>query len=265
VHTWLPDTHTEAPTAGSVVLAGLLLKTGVYAIFRFAMPLFPQAASLLTPLMLILGVGGLFYAAWIALAQTDIKRLVAYSSIAHMGLAIIGIVIWNAVALSGAILQMINHGLSTSALFIMVGMLDERIHSRDFAVLGGLWSKMPVFSAFFLLFALSSLGLPGLNNFVGEMLVLVGVFKAKPVIAVLGFAGIVFGVIYILRMVQDSLFGEPRAEHVLWDVNPRELVILGVLALAVLSIGLHPGPVLKVLEHPVQMMIQQPTQMASIW
>ena len=265
VHTWLPDTHTEAPTAGSVVLAGLLLKTGVYAIFRFAMPLFPHGAQTLTPLLLILAVGGLFYAAWIALAQTDIKRLVAYSSIAHMGLAIIGIVIWNAVALSGAILQMINHGLSTSALFIMVGMLDERLHSRDFAVLGGLWSRMPVFSAFFLLFALSSLGLPGLNNFVGEMLVLVGVFRAKPVIAILGFAGIVFGVIYILRMVQDSLFGEPRAEHVLWDVNPREVVILGVLALAVLFIGLHPGPVLQLLDQPIQTMLQQTTQVASIW
>lgn len=262
VHTWLPDTHTEAPTAGSVVLAGLLLKTGVYAIFRFAIPVFPHAAQTLAPLLLVLGVGGLFYAAWIALAQTDIKRLVAYSSIAHMGLAIIGIVIWNAVALSGAILQMVNHGLSTSALFILVGMLDERLHSRDFAVLGGIWSKMPVFSAFFLLFALSSLGLPGLNNFVGEVLILVGVFKANWPVAVLGFAGIVFGVIYILRMVQDSLFGEPRAEHVLWDLNFREVVTLGVLAAAVLFIGLHPGPVLQLLEQPVQLMTQQTAQVA---
>jgi NADH-quinone oxidoreductase subunit M len=262
VHTWLPDTHTEAPTAGSVVLAGLLLKTGVYAIFRFAIPFFPSGAQALGPLLLILGVAGLFYAGWIALAQADIKRLVAYSSIAHMGMAIIGIVIWNAVSLSGAILQMINHGLSTSALFIMVGMLDERIHSREFAVLGGIWSKMPVFSAFFLLFALSSLGLPGLNNFVGEMLILVGTFKANWPVAVLGFVGIVFGVIYILRLVQDSLFGQPRAEHVLWDVNFREVVILGVLALSVLFIGLHPGPVLKVLDHPVQMMTQQTAQVA---
>ncbi len=262
VHTWLPDTHTEAPTAGSVVLAGLLLKTGVYAIFRFAIPFFPQGAHYLVPLLLVLGIGGLFYAGWIALAQADIKRLVAYSSIAHMGMIIIGIVIWNAVTLSGAVLQMINHGLSTSALFIMVGMLDERLHSRDFAVMGGLWSKMPVFSAFFLLFALSSLGLPGLNNFVGEMLILVGAFKANWLVAVLGFVGIVFGVIYILRMVQDSLFGEPRAEHLLWDVNSREVVILGALALAVLGIGLHPGPVLQVLDQPVQMMLQQTTQVA---
>ncbi|HEY9074194.1 MAG TPA: NADH-quinone oxidoreductase subunit M, partial [Desulfobaccales bacterium] len=262
--TWLPDTHTEAPTAGSVVLAGLLLKTGLYAIFRFAIPLFPQAANLLAPLLLILGLGGLFYAGWIALAQADIKRLVAYSSIAHLGLVVIGIVIWNSVALSGAVLQMINHGLSTSALFIMIGMLDERIHSRDFAVLGGLWNKMPVFSAFFLLFALSSLGLPGLNNFVGEVLILVGLFQAKPVIAVLGFVGIVFGVIYILRMVQDTLFGQPRAEHVLWDVNSREIVILSALALAMLFIGLHPGPVLALLDQPIQTMLHQTTQVACL-
>jgi len=265
VHTWLPDAHTEAPTAGSVVLAGLLLKTGIYALLRFAMPLFPNATRLLGPLLLFLGVGGLFYAAWIALAQTDIKRLVAYSSISHMALMVIGLVVWNSITLSGALLQMVNHGLSTSALFIMVGMLDERIHSRDFAVLGGLWGKMPLFSVFFLLFALSSLGLPGLNNFVGEMLILVGVFKARPVIAILGFMGIVFGVIYILRMVQDALFGEPRAEHFLWDVNFREVAILGVLALAVLFIGLHPGPLLHLLEPSVQTMVQQhTTQLARV-
>ncbi len=256
VHTWLPDTHTEAPTAGSVDLAGVLLKTGAYGFLRFAIPLFPNAAQLFAPLLLLLGLAGMFYAAWIALAQTDIKRLVAYSSIAHLGLAIVGIVIWNSLSLSGALLQLLNHGLSTSALFIMIGMLDERIHSRDFAVLGGLWGKMPVFSAFFLLFALSSLGLPGLNNFVGEMLILVGAFQAKPVVGILAFAGMVLGVSYILRMVQDSLFGEARQEHVLWDVNPREIVILGALALAVLLVGLHPGPILQLLEHPVRHMME---------
>jgi len=255
VHTWLPDAHTEAPTAGSVDLAGLLLKTGVYALFRFAIPLFPSAAKLLIPLLLTLAVGGLFYAAWIALVQTDIKRLVAYSSISHMGMIIIGVALWNFITLNGAILQLVNHGLSTSALFIMVGMLDERIHSRQFADLGGLWGRMPVYSAFFLFFALSSLGLPGLNNFVGEILILIGTFKERPIIAILGFSGIVFGVIYILRMVQDAIFGEVRKEHVLWDINYREGVILVSLALAVLFVGLHPGPVLKILEHPVQAMV----------
>jgi NADH-quinone oxidoreductase subunit M len=257
VHTWLPDTHTEAPTAGSVVLAGLLLKTGAYALLRFAMPIFPHASLLFVPVLLALGVGGLFYAAWIALAQTDIKRLVAYSSVAHMGMIVIGLGIWNAITLNGAILQLLNHGLSTSALFIMVGMLDERLHSRDFAVMGGLWHQIPVWSAFFLFFALSSLGLPGLNNFVGEILILLGAFKARPLVAILGFVGIVFGVIYILRMVQDTLFGEPRATHDLWDVNSRELVVLGALALGVLFVGLHPGPIFKILDAPVINMLGQ--------
>jgi len=262
VHTWLPDTHTEAPTAGSVALAGLLLKTGVYALFRFGIPLFPNAAQLFGPALMLLGLGGLFYGAWVALCQTNLKRLVAYSSISHMGMIVIGVAIWNPLSLSGAILQMLNHGLSTSALFIMVGMLDERLNSREFAAMGGLWGKMPGFSAFFLLFALSSLGLPGLNNFVGEILILVGTFQARPVIAILGFVGIVFGVIYILRMVQDSLFGEPRMEHVLWDLTPREYAILGTLALAVLFIGLHPGPVLEVLDPAVKHMLQQTAQVA---
>ncbi len=255
VHTWLPDTHTEAPTAGSVILAGLLLKTGAYALFRLAFPLFPEAAKLSVPLLLVLGLGGLFYAAWIALAQNDLKRLVAYSSITHMGLIVIGLAVWNLVTLSGSLLQMINHGITTAALFIMVGMLDERTHTRALTDLGGLWTRMPVFSAFFLLFALSSLGLPGLNNFVGEILILIGAFQSRPVIAILGFTGLVCGVIYILRMVQDALFGEPRKEHDLWDLTPRETVILGVLALAALFIGLHPGPVLNLLEPPARLML----------
>jgi len=251
VHTWLPDAHTEAPTAGSVILAGLLLKTGAYALLRFAFPLFPMAAKLSVPLLLVLGLAGLFYAAWIALAQKDLKRLVAYSSIAHMGLVVIGIAIWNAVTLSGATLQMINHGLTTSALFILVGMLDERIHSREIAVLGGLWSRMPVFSAFFLFFAIASMGVPGLNNFVGEILILIGTFKKEPLVAGIGFAGLLFTVVYILWVVQMVLFGEPRKEHVLWDVTPREAVILVPLAIAVLFIGLCPGPILNLLQDSV--------------
>jgi NADH-quinone oxidoreductase subunit M len=262
LHNWLPDTHTEAPTAGSVDLAGLLLKTGVYALFRFAMPLFPNASKLFVPGLLILGVAGLFYAAWIALAQTDLKRLVAYSSISHMGMIIIGVAVWNALTVNGALLQMINHGVSTSALFIMVGMLDERLGTRDFAALGGLWGKMPVFSAFFLFFALSSLGLPGLNNFVGEMLILVGAFKQRPLIGILGFAGVVFGVIYILRMVQDSLFGERRTDQAVWDVNAREVLILVSLAAAVLFLGLHPGPVLRILDPAVHHLVQTTAQLA---
>jgi len=264
VHTWLPDTHTEAPTAGSVILAGLLLKTGAYALLRFAFPLFPEAARASVPLLLVLGVAGAFYAAWIALAQTDLKRLVAYSSIGHMGYIVIGVAIGNLLTMSGAMLQMVNHGLSTGALFILVGMLDERLNSRQLSDMGGLWGRMPAFSAFFLLFALSSLGLPGLNNFVGEMLILLGTFKARPVVGILGFAGLVFTVIYILRMVQDALFGEARKEQAVWDLTPREVVILGALAAAILFIGLHPGPVLKVLEPAVQGLLPQGTQVALL-
>jgi NADH-quinone oxidoreductase subunit M len=252
VHTWLPDAHTHAPTAGSLDLAGLLLKAGFYALFRFGFPLFPVAAQASIPVLIALGLGGIFYAGWIALAQTDLKRLVAYSSIGHMGLMVVGLAVWNLMTLTGSLLQMINHGLSTTALFVMVGMLDERLHSREFAVMGGLWGRMPVFSAFFLFFAMASMGLPGLNNFVGEILIIVGAFRAWPVVGVVSFAGLVFTVIYILRMVQDSLFGPPRREAALADINFREGVILVILALPILFIGLHPGPALKLLEQPVQ-------------
>ncbi len=256
VHTWLPDTHTQAPTAGSLDLAGLLLKTGFYAFFRFAFPLFPMAARATIPLLIALGLVGIFYAAWIALAQSDIKRLVAYSSIGHMGMMVVGIAVWNFTAVSGSLLQMINHGITTSALFIMVGILYERTHTRDFADLGGLWSKMPAYSAFFLFFALSNLGLPGLNNFVGEILILVGVFQARPVIGAISFGGLVFSVIYVLRFIQGIIFGEPKKEHDLWDLTPREWVIMLILAVPTLIIGLHPGPVLRILDFPVHLMMK---------
>ncbi len=259
VHSWLPDAHTEAPTAGSVILAGLLLKTGAYAVLRFAFPLFPTAARFSVPLLLVLGLGGLFYAAWIALAQKDIKRLVAYSSIAHMGLVVIGIAVWNALTLSGAVLQMINHGLTTSALFILVGMLDERIHTREMANFGGLWTKVPLFGGFFLLFSMASLGLPGLNNFVGEILILIGTFRKWPWVAGIGFAGLVLTVIYILGLVQGTLFGENRnpqiKEQYVQDVTAREAAILVPLAAAVLFIGLYPGPILSLFQDPIEAMI----------
>ncbi len=257
LHTWLPDAHTQAPTAGSLDLAGLLLKTGFYGFFRFAFPLFPLAAQASIPVLIALGLGGMFYTSWIALAQTDIKRLVAYSSIGHMGLMVVGIAVWNLLSMTGSLLQMVNHGLSTSALFIMVGMIGERIDSREFADLGGLWGKMPVFSVFFLFFAMASMGLPGLNNFVGEVLLLVGIFEARPLIGILSFGGLIFTVIYILRMVKDTLFGEPKKDHVWVDVNAREVVILVLMALPILFIGVHPGPALRLLDQPVQRLLEQ--------
>ena len=220
-------------------------------------PSFPSAAQASIPLLIALGLGGMFYTSWIALAQTDIKRLVAYSSIGHMALMVVSLAVWNLLTLSGSILQMVNHGISTSALFVMVGMIGERIDSRDFADLGGLWTKMPVFSAFFLFFAMASMGLPGLNNFVGEILMLVGIFQARPIIGILGFGGLIFTVIYILRMVKDALFGEPKSEHVWEDVNAREVAILVIMAIPTLFIGLHPGPALRLLDQPVQHLLAQ--------
>jgi len=256
LHTWLPDTHTQAPTAGSVILAGLLLKTGVYGLFRFAVPLFPLAFRASIPLLMVLGLVALFYASWIALSQTDIKRLIAYSSIGHMGLVVLGLAVFNSITLGGSLLQVINHGVSTSALFILVGILNERIDSREFKDFGGLWRKMPVYSAFFLFFAMASLGLPGLNNFVGEILILIGTYKVHPVFAAIGFAGLLFGVIYVLRMVQDTLFGELKGDvSLLRDVNAREVVILGSLALCVLFLGLYPKPVLHLFEGPINLLM----------
>ena len=252
VHFWLPDTHTEAPTAGSVVLAGILLKTGVFALFRIAFPLFPLAAAASTPLLMALGLAGLFYAGWIAFSQSDIKRLTAYSSIAHMGLIVLGLALWTNLTIHGAWLQMINHGLSTSALFIMIGMLGERVESREMKDLGGLWKQMPIFGVFFMLFAMSAMGLPGLNNFVGELLILVGAFASHPMVAVLGFAGMVLTLLYILRMVQGVLLGPARSDLEVWDVTSREFLILGLLAVAVLAIGLHPGPLLEYFDAPVR-------------
>jgi NADH-quinone oxidoreductase subunit M len=259
VHTWLPDAHTQAPTAGSVILAGLLLKTGAYALLRFGFPLFPAAARFSIPLLLVLGLIALFYTGWIALAQKDIKRLVAYSSIGHMGLVMVGISVWNVLTLPGAMLQMISHGVTTPALFILVGMLDERVHTREMVHLGGLWRKMPGFSAFFLFFAMASLGLPGLNNFVGEFLILVGTLKQIPAAAWVGFGGLVFTVIYVLLMVQKTIFGEPRNDEIrrqpLQDINLREVVILAPLAAAVLFIGIHPQPILDLFQGPVEALL----------
>jgi len=254
LHTWLPDAHTDAPTAGSVILAGLLLKTGAYGLIRFGYPLFPEAARTLTPLLIVLAVTGIIYASWIAFAQQDMKRLVAYSSIGHMGFVALGIAAWTPVALSGAVLQMVNHGLTTTALFALVGMLDERAHTRQINAYGGLWGKVPLLSAFFLLFAMASAGLPGLNNFVGEFLVLAGSFKVAPVAAVLAFIGVILPLVYTVRLVQEVLFQEERGALPMADLVPRELLVLAFLALGDLYIGLHPAPLLAILKTPVALL-----------
>jgi len=255
LHTWLPDAHTDAPTAGSVILAGLLLKTGAYGLIRFGYPLFADAARILTPLVLAPAVIGILYASWVAFSQKDMKRLVAYSSVGHMGFVALGIAAWTPVALSGAILQMVNHGLTTSALFALVGMLDERARTREIAAFGGLWGKMPMFSFFFMLFAMASAGLPGLNNFVGEFLILTGTFKVAPLATALAFIGVILPLIYTVRLIQKLLFQEERQPLPLSDLNRRELIVMGVLALGAFYLGLHPTPLLDMLKIPVALLI----------
>jgi NADH-quinone oxidoreductase subunit M len=254
LHTWLPDAHTDAPTAGSVILASLLLKTGAYALIRFGYPLFPEAAHAFTPVLYASAVFGIGYGAWVAFAQEDMKRLVAYSSVSHMGFVALGIAAWSPVALSGALLQMVNHGVTTGALFAIVGMLDERTESREIATYGGIWGKVPALSFFFLFFCMASAGLPGLNNFVGEFLVLVGTFRVSPAAAGGAFLGIVLTLIYTVRLVQEILFGKEKKPLVLSDLSMREGAILAVLAIVAVYLGVHPGPVLDLIKVPIALL-----------
>ncbi|OGW36733.1 MAG: NADH dehydrogenase, partial [Nitrospirae bacterium GWD2_57_9] len=255
LHTWLPDAHTDAPTAGSVILAGLLLKTGSYGLIRFGYPLFPQAAQILTPLLFGLALVGILYASLVAFAQEDMKRLIAYSSIGHMGFVAIGIAAWQPVALSGSIIQMANHGVTTGALFCMVGMLDERAHTREIKAFGGLWGKMPLWSFFFLLFSITSVGLPGLNSFVGEFLILAGTMKSSPLVAALAFIGIVLTLIYMVRLVQEVVFQKERQPLDLTDLDLREVCLLAVLSLLNVWMGVHPAPLLDLIHTPVQLLL----------
>ena len=241
-HTWLPDAHVEAPTAGSVILAGVLLKMGTYGFLRFCLPLFPEATLLFAPAIMSLAVIGIIYGAWVSTVQPDIKKLVAYSSVSHLGFVMVGLFALNPQGLVGAVIQMVNHGLSTGGLFLLVGMIYERRHSRLIADFGGLWSVMPAYSVVLLVVMLSSVGLPGLNGFVGEFLVLVGVFQWSKTVAVLATTGIVFAAVYLLWMYQRVIFGEVTREENrrLPDLSMREwVVLLPVLALIV-WIGVYP-------------------------
>ncbi|RJQ20520.1 MAG: NADH-quinone oxidoreductase subunit M [Nitrospiraceae bacterium] len=243
LHTWLPDAHTEAPTAGSVILAGLLLKTGAYGLMRFAVPLFPGAASDVAPIAMALAVAGIIYGAVLAFSQTDIKRLIAYTSISHMGFVLLGIFAWDRIALQGVVMQMICHGIGTGALFMIAGALQERIHTRDMEQMGGLWSKVPRMGAVMLFFALASLGLPGLGNFVGEFLVLFGTYRVTIVMTVLATAGIVIATVYALWMVQRAFHGEGREMRSVPDFSLREMALMSVMIVLLVWLGLYPQPV----------------------
>lgn len=245
VHTWLPDAHTEAPTAGSVILAGLLLKTGAYGLLRFVLPLFPQAAAEFAPVAMVLAVIGILYGALLAFAQTDLKRLVAYTSVSHMGFVLLGVFAGNELALQGAVMQILSHGISTGALFILVGALHERMHTRDLRRLGGLWSSAPRLGGAALLFALASLGLPGLGNFVGEFLVLIGTYRVNIPITVVASLGLIAATIYSLWMIQLSFHGPNREGWKIPDSSARETAVLAAMIVVIVWLGLYPQPVLN--------------------
>ncbi len=258
-HTWLPDAHTDAPTAGSVILAGVLLKMGTYGFVRFCLPILPAASVYFVPLMSGLALVGIVYGALVALAQKDVKRLVAYSSVSHLGFVMLGIFALNTHGITGSVLQMINHGVSTGALFLIVGMIYERRHTRLISDFGGLSYRMPIYAAFFAVSMFSSMGLPGLNGFVGEFLILVGAFEANKVYAGIAVVGVVLGAAYSLWLFQRMMFGaldKPENQKVN-DMNRREIAYMAPLVLFMFWIGLYPKPFIQVIEPAVAKILQR--------
>ncbi len=254
VHSWLPDAHVEAPTAGSVILAGVMLKMGTYGFLRFNIPLFPEASLKAAPWIALLAMIGIIYGAAVSYAQADIKKLVAYSSVSHLGFVMLGLFALNTQGIQGAILQMLNHGISTGALFLLVGMIYEQTHTREFKVYGGLWKVTPIFGSIFLIVSLSSMGLPGLNGFVGEFTILLGAFGSKAInnslLAGISAAGVIMAAIYILYMFQQIFLG-PQGEvvdetrkhgHAIRDLNWREIATIVPLVILMIWIGLYPAP-----------------------
>jgi NADH-quinone oxidoreductase subunit M len=257
VHTWLPDAHTEAPTAGSVILAGILLKMGGYGLLRIALPILPDATHLFVKPMLGLSVAAIVYGAYVTLAQTDVKRLIAYSSISHMGFVTLGIFTLNRSGLEGAMLQMINHGIITGALFLCVGMIYERTHTREIVAYGGLSKVAPVYCTFLAIFCLAASGFPGLNSFVGEFLVISGAFSAGPLLGVMAVWGVALGTTYMLWLFYRLVLGEtrPGLRGLRLDLNTREVLTLAPLVLMALVIGLYPEIVLGYLRPSVTQLL----------
>ena len=262
-HTWLPDAHSEAPTAGSVILAGVLLKMGGYGFLRFCLPMFPEASVSFAPYILWLSVIAIIYGGYMALAQSDLKKLIAYSSVSHMGFVTLGIFVFNSQGIQGAVLQMFNHGVTAAALFISVGQLYDRTHSRSISHYGGLHKSMPRFAALFFLFSVASFGLPGTSNFIGEFLVLVGTSNINFAMVLISMGGIILAVAYMLWMLQRVTLGDAKTEaaKMLPDLSKRELATLIPLAILVLCIGLYPGPLMELMDASVINLIQQTTGM----
>ncbi len=257
-HTWLPDAHVQAPTAGSVILAGVLLKMGTYGFVRICLPLFPDATIQFVPLISVLSLIGIIYGALVAMVQRDVKSLVAFSSVSHLGFVMLGMMALNVQGLEGSVLQMLNHGISTGALFLIVGMIYERRHTRMIADFGGLAKSMPVFSTFFMIVALSSIGLPLTNGFVGEFLILLGTYKANATYAIIGASGVVLAACYMLWMMQRVIFGKitnPENEKVK-DLSLREKLVLIPLVVLIFWIGIYPKPFLERVEPAVKNIIK---------
>jgi NADH-quinone oxidoreductase subunit M len=259
VHTWLPDAHVEAPTAGSVILAGVLLKMGAYGFLRFSVPMLPEASQHYAPLIYTLSVVAVIYTSLVALAQEDMKKLIAYSSVAHMGVVTIGIFTFNVQGISGALFQMLSHGIVSAALFLVVGVVYDRIHTREIARYGGLADRMPGYSLVFMLFMMASVGLPGTAGFVGEFLVIIASFRASVWYSVLAALTLILGAAYTLWLVKRVVFGPVTSPRVaaLTDLNGREFLILAVLAIAVIVVGVWPAPLLKVLQPTVHHLLDQ--------
>ena len=253
LHNWLPDAHSEAPTAGSLILAGLLLKTGAYGIIRFVLPLFPQASADIAWWAMLLGVIGIVYGALLAFAQTDLKRLIAYTSVSHMGFVLLGVFAFREIALQGVVMQLLTHGVSTGALFVLAGMLKERLHTRDINQMGGLWTAMPHMGALAMVFVMASLGLPMLGSFIAEFLILIGAFPVSPVLTIIASVGLVLSALYSLRIIQKVFLGqlqtvtEPPA-----DLSVREWIIMACLTIAIIFLGLYPQPVLDMAKGVVE-------------
>lgn len=258
-HTWLPDAHVEAPTAGSVILAGILLKMGGYGFLRFSLPMFPDASHFFTPFVFALSVVAVIYTSLVALMQQDMKKLIAYSSVAHMGLVTIGIFSLNTQGIEGSIFQMLSHGVVSAALFLVVGVIYDRVHSREITAYGGLVHRMPIYAAVFMVFMLSSIGLPATSGFVGEFLIFVGVFQVNTWVATLGLVGVILGAAYMLWLYRRVIFGELTKENLrlIKDLNFREIAFFAPLVLLTLFMGIYPKPFLDIMHVSVENLVEQ--------
>jgi NADH-quinone oxidoreductase subunit M len=258
VHTWLPDAHVQAPTAGSVILAGILLKLGGYGFLRFSLPMFPDASVFFTPMVFVLSIIAIVYTSLVAFRQTDIKKLIAYSSVAHMGFVTLGIFAANELGVQGAIFQMISHGIISGALFLCVGVIYDRFHTREIGFYGGLVHKMPVYAAFFALFAMANVGLPGTAGFVGEITTMMGAFQVDPRVAFGAALGVIFSAVYMLTLYKKVVLGQitnPKIETAT-DLNAREWINLSILAALAVFFGFFTTPITETTRASVQQLIQ---------